>query len=383
MSAPVSFSFDQAPEDAVKYLASKGLHLSFNYDEMMHEAHHKAFTVAKVTKLDLLGDIHQSLVDAQRNGTTFEQWKRDIKPTLQKKGWWGKTSVTNPKTGETKEIYVGSRRLRTIFDTNMRVSYSVGRHKQLMSLTDAVYWRYTARLDGNTRPTHAAKDGIVKHRDDLWWRVNYPPNAWNCRCKVRAYRKDEIEAKGWKIHGGNLGNIASKDWAYDVGAGSGFEGLWKQKVSGLGCGDFADRPCAKALYELAKRETIVDAARFRKWFKYPKGDFTIASMPPKMRKATGAKTHEIRISKESLGKNVDHHPELEWYEYLLINHIVAKNDMAVLKDGRIVVAVKGLEGALYLAVLKTTAAKKEVYVTSFRKTDEEDVARELAKGKKL
>lgn len=373
MSAPVRFSFDQAPEDAVRYLASKGLQLSFNYDEMMHEAHHRAFTVAKITKLDLLRDMHHSLVDAQKSGVTFAQWKRDIKPTLQKYGWWGKTEVRNPTTGETKEIYVGSRRLNTIFDTNMRVSYSVGRHRQLMGLEDAVYWRYVAVLDGNTRPTHAARDGIILHRDHPWWKKNYPPNAWRCRCKVRAYRKDEIEAKGWNIHTGGLENIASPDWAYDVGAGSDFEKLWSEKLAGMGCGDFAEKPCPERLFELAKQESVVDPDRFKKWFRYPKNDFDIANTTGRMKKALDTKAATIRISAQTLKKQKAHHPELEWYEYLLLHSMFAQ-PLLMVKDGeRTIVAVKSFyEEDYYYAALKATSTGKAVFITSFRKTKEID-----------
>lgn len=217
---PIGFDFNLPPKEAIQYLEGKGLQLSFNYDEIMHESHHTSFTAAKVTRLDLLSDIHDSIVKAQRDGIPFEQWKKDLAPTLKKYGWWGQTSVADPKTGEPKDIYVGSRRLRTIFDTNMRVSYSVGRHKQMMALQDSVYWRYVAILDSRTRPGHAAKNGIILHRDDPWWRINYPPNAWNCRCKVRAYSMNDLKAKGWNVSEAAHENIASPDWAYDVGAGS-------------------------------------------------------------------------------------------------------------------------------------------------------------------
>lgn len=217
---PITFDFNLPPKDAIDYLEGKGLKLSFHYDEMMHEAHHSAFTVAKVTRLDLLSDIHDSIVNAQRDGIPFEQWKKDLAPTLKKYGWWGETSVADPKTGEVKDIYVGSRRLRTIFDTNMRVSYSVGRYKQMMSLEEAVYWCYIAILDSRSRPKHAAKHMTILHRDHPWWRINYPPNAWNCRCKVRAYRMDELKIKGWNLTEAPQENIASSDWAYNVGAGS-------------------------------------------------------------------------------------------------------------------------------------------------------------------
>lgn len=214
------FDFNKAPKDALSYLQDKGYKLSFNYDEMQRQEHNHAFTVAKVTRLDLLNDIHNSLIAAMEKGTPFEQWKRELKPTLQKYGWYGKTEVTDPKTGEVKTINVDSRRLATIYNTNMRVAYAKGRYDQMMALPDSEYWRYVAILDGMTRPTHRALNGIILHRSDPFWKLNFPPNDWGCRCIVRAYSRAVIQAKGWKIHDGkNLpaGYAPHPDWAYNVG----------------------------------------------------------------------------------------------------------------------------------------------------------------------
>jgi len=78
---------------------------------------------------------------------------------------------------------------------------------------------YISMLLPTTRTTHAAKHGKVLHRDNAWWRTNYPPNAWGCKCKVRAYTKAQLEQKGIKVTP-HLENIAHKDWAYPVGEGA-------------------------------------------------------------------------------------------------------------------------------------------------------------------
>ncbi len=78
----VSFSFNLPPEQNIEFLKAKKPKLSFNYDELIHEAHLKAFTIAKVTKLDLLSDMQDSLMKAQSEGKSFEVWKKEITPTL-------------------------------------------------------------------------------------------------------------------------------------------------------------------------------------------------------------------------------------------------------------------------------------------------------------
>ena len=239
-------SFEQKPQKAIEYLEGKYPELHFDYDELMHEAHHKAFTVAKITKLDLLKDVLLSLLQAHEEGTTFEAWKKELTPTLKKKGWWGHVTVTNPKTKEEKEIYVGSRRLRNIFYTNTRVAYNVGRWQHQDALIDAPYLRYVSILDAHTRPTHKTMHGIIRHKDDAFWKTNYPPNGWNCRCRVQAYSMDSIESKGWKTKlKAPVENVASKDWAYDVRTGGAkeLEKLEKKKskdfkkLVGKGLGD--------------------------------------------------------------------------------------------------------------------------------------------------
>jgi len=213
-------SFDNPPKEAIEYLSKKYPELHFDYDEIVHEAHHRAFTVAKITKLDLLKDIQESIIEAKKSGESFESWKKGLVPILKKKGWWGHVRVTNPKTGEEKEIFVGSRRLRTIFFTNTRVAYNVGRWKHQSRLDDAPYLRYVSILDSHTRPSHKSMNGVIRHRDDDFWATNYPPNGWNCRCRVQALSMDSIKSRKWEDKlKAPVKNIASKDWAYDVRKG--------------------------------------------------------------------------------------------------------------------------------------------------------------------
>jgi hypothetical protein len=35
------------------------------------------------------------------NGQSFESFKKNIKPLLQQKGWWGKKEMADPLTGKT------------------------------------------------------------------------------------------------------------------------------------------------------------------------------------------------------------------------------------------------------------------------------------------
>ena len=216
----------------------------------MHQAHHKSFTIAKVMRNDLLLDIQNSLLKAQEDGIKFAEWQKRVKPMLIDYGWYGATTVTNPSTGEIKNIFVGSRRLKNIFNTNMRVSYSIARYHKLKALPFSKYWMYVSMLLPNTRGTHRAKHGKVLERSDPWWSTNYPPNAWGCKCKVRAYSKKQLEKKGVKIEKSMGEGIAKEDWAYDVGAGA-------KKLEGLRNDGIDKLP--KALRAVAREELKIEA----------------------------------------------------------------------------------------------------------------------------
>jgi uncharacterized protein with gpF-like domain len=41
-------------------------------------------------QLDVLSDLHNSVTAAIESGQSFETFKKNIKPVLQQKGWWGK-----------------------------------------------------------------------------------------------------------------------------------------------------------------------------------------------------------------------------------------------------------------------------------------------------
>lgn len=212
----VKFDFAALPPDeAIAYLNNKGYKLTFNYNELKKEAHHKSFTVAKVTRLDLLHDIFKEIQVGMKEGKHFDDFKKDILPTLQKKGWWGQKDIINPGTGEIKTIDIGTRRLKNIYTTNMRVAYSTARYKQQMLLPISTYLKYISALLENTRDAHAALHNIVLPRDNKFWKTNYPLNGWGCKCKVMALSKKEALKQGLEISDKAPKSVASKDWNYN------------------------------------------------------------------------------------------------------------------------------------------------------------------------
>jgi SPP1 gp7 family putative phage head morphogenesis protein len=218
-------NFDKSPKEAVEYIKNKGLKLSFDYQEIMHEAHHKAFTVAKITKLDLLADVKEHINSAIKDGKTYAEFKKDILPTLIKKGWWGDdVEVEDPKSGEKKIIKVNDRRLKNILYTNARVSYQVGKAKKIYENKSIKYIKYISILDNTTRPSHKSLHGKILAKDDPFWNTNFPPNGWNCRCRVQGLTQRMADKRKKDIVSyADVDNIADDDWAYDVKDGRFFD----------------------------------------------------------------------------------------------------------------------------------------------------------------
>lgn len=192
------------PEEAITYFRSKGLHLdpTFAWQDKWQADHATAFTVAKSTGFDILKDIHQAILDALQNGTDFDTFRDQLTPILQAKGWWGRQIVEDPETGELVNAQLGStRRLRTIFDMNIRMAHAAARWQQLQRNAAArPYLRYTAILDSKTRPAHRAWHGTILPIDSPWWQTHYPPCGWYCRCTVQTLSDYDLARYDFKVN---------------------------------------------------------------------------------------------------------------------------------------------------------------------------------------
>lgn len=197
----LSYALGLTPVEAVQYFRSKGIAVTENWHDLWQEAHARAFTVAGVAKLDLLQDIRGAVDTAIKEGRTERWFLNELAPILKKKGWWGKKEVTNPDTGEVRHVRQGSpSRLKLIYRQNTQSAYMAGRYKQQLENADyEPFWQYVAVLDQKTRPAHAALHNMVFRYDDPFWGAMYPPNGWNCRCRVAAYSESRLKRRGLKV----------------------------------------------------------------------------------------------------------------------------------------------------------------------------------------
>lgn len=420
----LSFAFGLKPEEAIKFLNDKGYRTSWDWQDTWQEAHAKSFTVAHCMKMDVLQDIKESLNKALNEGTTFEQFKKDLIPTLKAKGWWG-TQVNVDSKGNANVRELGSpRRLNTIFQTNMQSAYQTGRYKSLMENTDnAPYWKYSSILDGKTRPAHRALNGKIFRFDDPFWSSHYPPNGFNCRCTV--YSVDKLEADNIQVESseGNLqtgysliskktGEMAEvttykgKDqygnefkvapdagWNYNVGK-SAYQpdlekydyNIAKQYVEGVVTGPPFEQfykkagEKAKLSLEAVYKEGIKKGIQEEKAVKYlydniPKEDKNIfhyaAVLDSEKKQILGAEKQAVKFSLENFAKNIIKHPEMTLAEYELLPKFVDETQLLIYmnKESKEKIICFTKDKKFYEIVIKSTLDKKENYLQSFHITD--------------
>ena len=215
------------PEEIIKWYLNKEYRFSWNWQELLRDVHSRAFTVAKVMKLDVLQDIKNEVDKIFSLGETYETFQKNLESILKKYGWWGKVKASDvpgykpaPGIDPDKIVQLGSpARLRTIFQTNSNVAYNAGRYKfQILNAEQRPYWQYKQLERKNKRKIHALyADKVFLFSDPIWDKI-YPPNGWGCGCYVIALTEAEIKSRGLKVWKGSEVRIdVGEGWDYNPG----------------------------------------------------------------------------------------------------------------------------------------------------------------------
>lgn len=202
MPGPVdlNIAFGLPPERALEYFRSRGYAITWNWQDALNDAHARAFTVAKAARLEILYDIRQELERAIKGEIALRDFIRELEPRLKARGWWGKQVIVDSE-GRAQQVQLGSpHRLKTIYRTNLQSAYMAGREREFMAnVAQRPYWQYVAVMDARTRPSHAALHGKIFPAEDPFWDHFYPPNGFNCRCRVRALSQRDVERGGLAV----------------------------------------------------------------------------------------------------------------------------------------------------------------------------------------
>lgn len=186
------------PKDAIRVLTRRTdiKQPTFSWLDAWQANHSKMFTVAKSAGFEVLNDIADAVDAALKNGTTFDEFTKTLDPILKDKGWWGRGAALDPETGlAVPDAQLGSlRRLRTIYDINLRMSYAAGRWASVQrNKSDLPFLRYVHTTAVHPRAEHLAWDGVTLPVDHPWWQTHYPPNGWGCKCGVISVTQTQFD----------------------------------------------------------------------------------------------------------------------------------------------------------------------------------------------
>ncbi len=84
-SDQIQYLFTLPPEEIIQWYISKGYTFSWNWQDTWQTAHTRAFTVAKVMKLDILQDIKNEVDNIFIKGLSEEQFIRNLEWTLKER----------------------------------------------------------------------------------------------------------------------------------------------------------------------------------------------------------------------------------------------------------------------------------------------------------
>lgn len=331
------------------------------WDDIMRQAHDKAFMVAGAQSADLLVDLRGAITKAIESGTGIEVFRKDFKQIVAKHGWTG-------WTGEESAARTAWR-TKVIYQTNMSTSYAAGRWQQLNDpelLKAMPYWQYK-HSDSVVypRPLHQSWDGLTLPPDHSFWKQHYPPNGWGCQCRVipvtkAAFMRAVANGRG-PANAPPAGDTEGIDVGFEYAPGeSSATQLLRVQRNKL---ENWDREIAKENVQYLIRSNL-----FKRFFNGEiKGEFPFAVLSKADQDLIQSDNATVLISDVSIADHIAKHPEITLDDYLKVQQIIDSEETEIYKQGDTRLMYLYFNDVQYRAVLKRTNDKlKNYFLTLFR-----------------
>jgi hypothetical protein len=380
---------DKPPAEVSGYFREKGDRPAFRWSEVWGEEHAQAFTVAKATQLDVLGAIRSSLQTAIDQGVPYEAWARDLKPELERLGWWGVKEMADPATGELKPAQLGSpRRLAKIYQSNLRSARAAGQWERAQR-TKAVlpFFVYQLGPSARHRPEHIAKEGVIRPVDDSFWDAWFPPNGWGCKCWVRQIAGAEAtrlggETPAFTVPEASFSRVRDDGSVERVKVPKGIDPGWQTNAGRNRSRTLMDGLAAKleAAGEPVARAAVADfwkGSTPEALAKLGSRAFAPVAIAPKaVRDELASEAHLVKVASDVLAAKVDKHGlggrALKPADFGKVQAILDRGEL-VERAGSNASYVLKLEDGWWQAVVKSTAAGElivsSLYPVSERRVD--------------
>ena len=156
------------------------------WDELKGEDQRWAFTVAGIMQADALESIQESVKRSLEGGIGYREFKTSFDEAYSRTG----ADPLKPW------------RARLVLNQNVKNSYQAGRYERQNDpefQRIAPYKRYAHGYSDTPRPGHLALDGFVARADDPVWESIYPPNGFNCSCRVFTLTQGQFERGKYEL----------------------------------------------------------------------------------------------------------------------------------------------------------------------------------------
>lgn len=157
-----------APEDAIKYFGSKVVMSKADYMALVEEVRSIAFTVSRVSKMEMITDAYNLVNDAIKSGISTGEFVKQFDALYDSKGW------------DTLDRW----HTELILNQNASTAYSVGRYEQMAgSEKEFPWWGFSVVGQGST-DICLQLQGKVYPAGHAVFRTFWPPNHFGCRTSV-------------------------------------------------------------------------------------------------------------------------------------------------------------------------------------------------------
>lgn len=162
--------------EALQFAQSRKIVLPDEFYSMDLNTRQLATTVSFLSGIEQIETVIKSLNKTLAEGGTFNDFQKLV---------------------EENEIVLSKHYLKNVFRTNIQTAYGHGRwQQQQKNKAKRPYLRYSAIDDTRVRPSHLALNRIIRHIDDPFWLLYYPPWGFMCRCTVIALTEKEAKKLG-------------------------------------------------------------------------------------------------------------------------------------------------------------------------------------------
>ena len=163
--------------DAADYLRARGVEPAAEFYARLEHLRKEAWTLAKISDVEQIEQVKQSLIQALQEGKSFREWQQALTPEM----------LALPKHYQ-----------ETVFRTAVLSSYNGAKWTHFRAHAERrPVLRYIAINDSRTRPAHRALHGLMMPVGDARWANLAPPLGFNCRCSLVSLSDKQAKALGY------------------------------------------------------------------------------------------------------------------------------------------------------------------------------------------